>query len=97
MTQRNLESMAYYSELGLVNKYSVEIIPYVISRNSIVTKYRLDSVDNIQEDSQNNLFGLGRCFRGKRNTDDLIREMHNHPTSSLKQLKDEKDSVKQVK
>ncbi|TBU10428.1 hypothetical protein CWI38_1768p0020, partial [Hamiltosporidium tvaerminnensis] len=98
------------NELGLIYKFSVEIIPYVITWDGIVTKYhktylkRLQIPINVEAYIQSivlkktvEMISFDRR-RGLEASLSVIlgAEIHKQPTPPLKEVKNEEDSVKQV-
>ncbi|TBU03656.1 hypothetical protein CWI36_0887p0020, partial [Hamiltosporidium magnivora] len=86
------------NELGLIYKCSVEIIPYVITWDGIVTKYhktylkRLQIPMNVEAYIQSIVLKKTRASMGV-----IMRsEMHEEPIPPLKEAKTEEDGAKNL-
>ncbi|TBU20298.1 reverse transcriptase [Hamiltosporidium tvaerminnensis] len=98
------------NDLGLIYKCSVEIIPYVITWDGIVTKYHKTYLKRLQIPINKTVemisFDRRRGIESGPSAEEsweraslsviIGAEMHKQPTSPLKEVKNEEDSVKQV-
>ncbi|TBU02045.1 hypothetical protein CWI36_1202p0010, partial [Hamiltosporidium magnivora] len=79
------------NELGLIYKCNVEIIPYVMTWDGIVTKYHKTYVKRLQIPM--NVEAYIQSIRASLSVI-LGAEMHKQPIPSLKQVDNEEDDVK---